>query len=52
VRVPELLAAVMATLLAERLREATEEDPADAADWLVRRSSGVPIMGATRGEGL
>ncbi|HST62476.1 MAG TPA: type I restriction enzyme HsdR N-terminal domain-containing protein [Longimicrobium sp.] len=43
VRVPELLAAIMATLLAERLQQAAEEDPADAADWLERRAGGLPL---------
>lgn len=43
VRVPELLAAAMATLLAERLREAAEKDPADAADWLARRAGVLPL---------
>ncbi len=43
VRVPELLAAVMATLLAERLRDAAQEDPTDAADWLARRSGRLPL---------
>jgi Type I restriction enzyme R protein N terminus (HSDR_N) len=41
-RLPELLAAELATLLAHRLRDKME-DTEEAAKWLVRACSGVPL---------
>lgn len=44
VRVPELLAAVMATLLADRLRDRTGEEPSELVNWLIKRA-GTLLLG-------
>jgi hypothetical protein len=44
VRVPELLAAVMATLLAGRLRDRTGEEPSELVNWLIKRA-GTLLLG-------